>query len=247
MKKLLFILLLISQIIWSQSTFDKANQLYQKSDYDSAISFYESIAKSGEHSSEVYFNLGNCYYKKNQVAPAIYYFEKALLLNPNDTSIVNNLSFAQKQTIDQIDEVPKVGFAKILQNFTASFHYDSWAWMAVLFSFVFFGCFLGYYFLNTSLLKRILFSFMMLSLLLILISVFAGFYEKNRFENDKPAIVFAQMVSVKSEPNPIAKESFVLHAGTKVQVLESLNKYQKIQLLDLKEGWIEKNAIKELK
>ena len=80
-----------------------------------------------------------------------------------------------------------------------------------------------------------------------MVSLFAGFYEKDRFDNDKPAIVFSEMVSVKSEPNSLGKESFVLHAGTKVMVLETLNNYKKIQLLDLKEGWIEKNAIKELK
>lgn len=247
MKKLILILLFISQSIIAQTAFDRGNQLYQKGSYDKAILTYEAIEKSGVHSSELYFNLGNSYYKNNQVAPAIYYFEKALLLNPNDVSVLNNLSFAQKRTIDQIEELPKVGLVKLVQDFTTSFHYDSWAWITVVLSFVFFGCFLGYYFSNTTVLKRVFFSFMLLLILLIFVSLFVGFYEKDRFDNDKPAIVFTEMVSVKSEPNTLAKESFVLHAGTKVMVLETLNNYKKIQLLDLKEGWIEKNAIKQLK
>jgi hypothetical protein len=79
------------------------------------------------------------------------------------------------------------------------------------------------------------------------VSVFAGFTEKGHDENDRPAIVFAEVVSVKSEPNTAAQDAFVLHAGTKVYVLETLNNFKKIQLIDLKEGWIEKSAIKELK
>jgi tetratricopeptide (TPR) repeat protein len=247
MKKLILILLFISQTFWAQTAFDKGNTLYQKGNYQEAITAYESILKSNKQSAELYFNLGNCYYKLNKVAPAIYNFEKALLINPNDNEIQNNLAFAQKMTIDDITEVPKVGFSRIIQDFTSSFHYDTWAWIAVVLSFGFLCCFLGYYFSNTTTLKRIFFTLMTFILLFIVISLFAGFFEKNHTENEKPAIVFTEVTSVKSEPKSTSQEAFVLHAGTKVYVLESLNNYKKIQLLDLKEGWIEKNAIKELK
>ncbi|MEO8515366.1 MAG: BatE protein, partial [Flavobacterium sp.] len=107
--------------------------------------------------------------------------------------------------------------------------------------------FLGYYLSNTTVLKRIFFVAMVFLLLFDIMSVSAGFFEKNRRQNDRPAIVFADVTTVKSEPNSAAQDAFVLHAGTKVYVLESLNNYKKIQLLDQKEGWIEKSAIKELK
>ncbi len=247
MKNILYIFLLFTQTFWAQTAFEKGNALYQKAKYEEAISSYESVVKSGQQSAELYFNLGNCYYKLNKVAPAIFNFEKALLLQPNDTEIQNNLSFAQKRTIDDITEVPKVGFAKIIQDFTSSFHYDTWAWIAVGLSLLFLACFVGYYFSNTTTLKRVFFSAMVFVLLFIVVSVFAGFMEKNDNENDRPAIVFAEVIVVKSEPNSAAQDAFTLHAGTKVYVLESLNNFKKIQLLDLKEGWIEKSAIKELK
>jgi tetratricopeptide (TPR) repeat protein len=247
MKKLLYIFLLVTQVFWAQSDFEKGNSLYQKGKYEDAVSSYENVLKSGQQSAELYFNLGNSYYKLNKVAPAIFNFEKALLLSPNDIEIQNNLAFAQKMAIDDITEVPKVGFAKIIRDFTANFHYDSWAWIAVVLSVLFLGCFIGYYFSSTTALKRVFFVSMVFVLLFAIISVFAGFMEKEHNENDRPAIVFAEVVSVKSEPNASAQEAFVLHAGTKVFVLETLNNFKKIQLLDLKEGWIEKNAIKELK
>ena len=247
MKNRLYIFLLITQTFWAQTAFDKGNNLYQKGDYQEAIPVYESVVKSGQQSGELYFNLGNCFYKLNKVAPAIFNFEKALLLNPNDTEIQNNLAFAQKMTIDEVVEVPKVGFAKIIRDFTSSFHYDTWAWIAILFSVLFLACFVGYYFSNTTMLKRIFFTTMLFVLLFTIMSVFAGFFEKNQSNNDRPAIVFADITSVKSEPKSSAQDAFALHAGTKVFVLESLNNYKKIQLLDLKQGWIEKSAIKELK
>lgn len=247
MKNILYIFLLITQTFWAQTAFDKGNNLYQKGNYQEAITAYESVVNSGQQSAELYFNLGNCFYKLNKVAPAIYNFEKALLLNPNDFEIQNNLSFAQKMTIDEVVEVPKVGFAKIIRDFTSSYHYDTWAWIAIVFSVLFLLCFLGYYFSNTTMLKRVFFTTMIFVLLFAIISVFAGFFEKNQNNNDRPAIVFATITSVKSEPKSSAQDAFVLHAGTKVFVLESLNNYKKIQLLDLKQGWIEKSAIKELK
>ncbi|AKC18391.1 tetratricopeptide repeat protein [Flavobacterium psychrophilum] len=247
MKNILFIFLLITQTFWAQTAFDKGNNLYQKGNYQEAITVYESVVKSGQQSAELYFNLGNCYYKLNKVAPAIFNFEKALLLNPNDSEIRNNLAFAQKMTIDEVVETPKVGFAKIIRDFTSSYHYDTWAWIAIVFSVLFLICFVGYYFSNTTMLKRIFFTSMLFILLFAMVSVFAGFFEKNQSNNDRPAIVFADITLVKSEPKSTAQDAFVLHAGTKVFVLESLNNYKKIQLLDLKEGWIEKSAIKELK
>ncbi|EKT4545014.1 tetratricopeptide repeat protein [Flavobacterium psychrophilum] len=247
MKNILFIFLLITQTFWAQTAFDKGNNLYQKGNYQEAITIYESVVKSGQQSAELYFNLGNCYYKLNKVAPAIFNFEKALLLNPNDSEIRNNLAFAQKMTIDEVVETPKVGFAKIIRDFTSSYHYDTWAWIAIVFSVLFLICFVGYYFSNTTMLKRIFFTSMLFILLFAMVSVFAGFFEKNQSNNDRPAIVFADITLVKSEPKSTAQDAFVLHAGTKVFVLESLNNYKKIQLLDLKEGWIEKSAIKELK
>ncbi|QZK99850.1 tetratricopeptide repeat protein [Flavobacterium psychrophilum] len=247
MKNILFIFLLITQTFWAQTAFDKGNNLYQKGNYQEAITIYESVVKSGQQSAELYFNLGNCYYKLNKVAPAIFNFEKALLLNPNDSEIRNNLAFAQKMTIDEVVETPKVGFAKIIRDFTSSYHYDTWAWIAIVFSVLFLICFVGYYFSNTTMLKRIFFTSMLFILLFAMVSIFAGFFEKNQSNNDRPAIVFADITLVKSEPKSNAQDAFVLHAGTKVFVLESLNNYKKIQLLDLKEGWIEKSAIKELK
>jgi tetratricopeptide (TPR) repeat protein len=247
MKKIIFILLLTTQVFFAQNGFEKGNYLYQKGKYEQAISEYESVLATKNHSAELYFNLGNCYYKLNKVAPAIYNYEKALVLSPDDSEIKNNLKFAQKMTIDEVKELPKVGFSKMVHDFASVFHYNSWAWISVAFSTLFLLFFIGYYFSQIALSKRIFFFGMFALLLLLLISVSVAISEKNDIENERPAIVFAEMVLVKSEPQKASTTIFTLHEGTKVFVQETLENWKKIQLTDGTEGWIEKTAIKEVK
>ena len=247
MKKIIFILLLTTQFFFAQSSFEKGNDLYQKGTYEQAIMEYESILATKQHSAELYFNLGNCYYKLNKVAPAIYNYEKALVLNPDDSEITNNLKFAQKLQIDEIKVVPQVGFSKMVHDFTSIFHYNTWAWISVGFSILFLLCFSGYYFSRFTFSKRMFFFGMFALLFLLLISVSSAISEKDHYEREKPAIVFAEMVLVKSEPQRASNTVFTLHEGTKVFVLETLDSWKKIQLTDGTEGWIEKTAIKEVK
>lgn len=247
MKKLLLIFLLTTQFFYAQTGFEKGNDLYQKGKYEQAITEYESILASKNHSAELYFNLGNCYYKLNKVAPAIYNYEKALVLNPDDAEITNNLKFAQKLQIDEIKEVPQVGFSKMIHDFTSIFHYNTWAWISVGFATLFLLFFIGYYFSQIALSKRIFFIGMFVLLFLMLISVTSAISEKNHYESEKPAIVFVDMVLVKSEPQRASNTVFTLHEGTKVFVLETLDNWKKIQLTDGTEGWIEKTAIREVK
>ena len=247
MKKLIFIFLLISQVFFAQNGFDRGNALYQKGRYQEAIAEYESVLATKNHSAGLYFNLGNCYYKLNEVAPAIYNYEKALVLNPDDSETRNNLEFAHKLQIDEIKVVSQVGFSKMISDLTSTFDYNTWAWISIAFSTLFLLFFIGYYFSQMTLSKRIFFFGMFALILLLLISVSAAISEKNNFDHEKPAIVFAEMVLVKSEPQKAGNTVFTLHEGTKVFILDTLENWRKIQLTDGTEGWIEKSAIKEVK
>ena len=247
MKHLVYIFLFITSFVFAQSGFEKGNVLYQKGQYEQAIQAYESVLDSRQQSADLYFNLGNCYYKLNKVAPSIYNYEKALVLAPEDVDITNNLKFAQKLTIDEVKEVPKVGFAKLLHDFTGMYHYNTWAWISIVFGLMFLGFFIGYYFSLAVVLKRIFFFGMFVWVLFLLVSVGAAIFEKNHFVTDRPAIVFAEVIDVKSEPQKASPATFVLHEGTKVFVKEILGKWKKIELTDGTEGWIESGAIREVK
>ena len=247
MKNILYILLLSTQIFFAQSGFERGNELYKNGEFDQAVQSYESVLTAGKHSSELYFNLGNAYYKLNKVAPSIYNYEKALVLNPNNNEAINNLKFAQKRTIDEIKVIPKVGFGKLIRDFTGIYHYNTWAWISVGLAMAFLLFFIGYYFSQITLSKRIFFFGMFVLFLLILISVSATIFEKSHFDNEKPAIVFDEMANLKSEPRNGGKPIFILHEGTKVYVEEVIGKWKKVQLTDGTEGWMESTAIREVK
>lgn len=247
MKNIIYLFLFLTQTFWAQSVFDKGNDLYRKGNYQEAISAYESILKGEKESCDLYFNLANSYYKLNKIAPAIYYYEKALLISPNDKDIRNNLKFAKNRAIDDIKETQKVGFEKLLRNFTGLFHYNTWGIISIGFSVLFLLFFMGYYFSQTAIFKRVFFLGMFFIPFFIFAAVGAAIFDKNDYQSERPAIVFEEILSVKNEPRENATEAFVLHEGTKVYVLETVENWKKIQLSDETEGWVQKEAIKELK
>ena len=121
MKKLLTIIVLLLSLLGNaqnEALFNRATDAYNDGDYPKAIEYYTGILENGQHSAELYFNLGNAYYKLNQIAPSIYNYEKALLLSPNDPEIKNNLAYAQNMTLDAIETMPETVLSKIYKNIT---------------------------------------------------------------------------------------------------------------------------------
>lgn len=231
----------------TDQSFDDGNALYNDGKYAEAIEKYESIIATGVHSSELYFNLGNANYKLNNIAPSIYNYEKALLLSPNDSEIKNNLAFAQNMTIDAIDKVPQVGFARIINNLVNTFSADTWAKLAIGASILFVLLFLGYRFSYASAKKRLAFVTSAFSLLFACIAVAMAFQKERLDKRDNPAIVFAQESRVKAEANKTSEEVFRLHEGTKINVIETYDDWYKIQLSDNSTGWIPSQDIQLLK
>lgn len=248
MKKLTYILFFIPTIFFAQTAIENGNALYKQGNYQEAINVYETIVyRSQKQSPELYFNIANCYYKLNKVAPTIYNYEKALLLNPDFEAAKNNLEIAKKLQIDDIKVIEKVGILKMIQNLTSTFHYDTWAWIAVGFGLLFLMFFVGYYFIEASLIKRMFFSGMLLILLLVFISVVSAIFEKSQSDNYNPAIVFDEVSSLLFSPKLASKEIMKLHEGTKVFILKNEKTYTKVQLTNDVVGWIESKSIKEIK
>lgn len=251
MKKLFFLLLILLAFskldAQNKTLFDEGNTLYNEGDYKGAIEKYTSILESGEHSAALYYNMANANYKLNNIAPTLYYYEKALLLAPNDEDIKNNIVFAQNMTLDAIEVLPQTGFTKIVENSVGKLTYNNWAIVSIVFMFLFVITFLLYYFSYKQQLKRLFFILSITSIAICIFSVIFSFQEFNKFQNDRPAIIFAIESNVKSEPNNRSEDVFLLHEGTKVSVLDDLNDWKKIRLDDGKIGWIPKIDLKELK
>ncbi len=246
MKKIIYILVLFAQFAWCQTAFEKANTLYQQQKFDQAAKLYESILHSGKESAEVYFNLGNCYYKLKRTAPSIYNYEMALRLAPRDEEIQTNLDFARKMTVDGMAEVPKTGINGLADAFTTLVSADGWAWLAIVFAVVTVTLFAIYYLSKAASKKRRYFGLSCLSFLLMLVGLWAGFHEKSRLESTHEAIIFAPQVTVLSEPQQKAQKVTVIHEGLKVTLLEKIGDWRKIELPDGTLGWVEAPAMRQL-
>ena len=221
----------------------KADSAYIKEDYASAIQIYEDLLKSGE-AAEIYYNLGNCYYKTKDIAKAILNYERALLLRPDNADIRANLEIARAKTVDKTNPIPEIFFiswGKLLIN---SFSIDVWAkisiasfWLFLSFIFVFFfsklvqwkkiGFFTGVFFL----------------LLSVLGNVFAS-QQKEDLTNRDEAIILSPSVTVRSTPSENGTSLFILHEGRKVRVKDdSMREWKEIILEDGKVGWLPTSTI----
>ena len=247
-----FVTLFICIFSWvlsaqGESLFEAATEDYNAGNYEAAAKKYLDILDGGSHSVAVYYNLGNCYYKLNKIAPSIYYYEKALMLSPNDEEVKSNLAFARNMTLDDIEALPETGIGRFMNQITSLMGFDQWSRTAVILMFFFVGFYIAYYYLRYASHKRLAFTASMVFLLLTAISVFMAYLQYSKYLSEQPAIVFAEEAIVKSEPNDRSTQSFVLHEGTKVQVIEALNEWDKIQLADGSTGWIQKKDVKLLK
>ncbi|MCK7589329.1 tetratricopeptide repeat protein [Subsaxibacter sp. CAU 1640] len=249
MKRILFaIMFFVSLLAFAQNEtlFEQGNKLYNDGNYEQAISKYEEILSNGKHSAELYFNLGNAHYKLDHIAPSIFYYEKALQLKPDDKEINGNIAFARNMTIDEVDTIPEVGFTKFVNNISKALAFESWAYLSIGLVILFVVLFLIYYFADGTIQKRMAFVASLIMVIFTGLALSFAFHNYDLAQQDQPAIVFAQESQVKSEPNLRSTESFKLHEGTKVQVLDTVNNWKKIKLADGKTGWISSDDIKVL-
>ncbi len=250
MKKIVYILLFVSSFLSAQNVeklFQEANDMYKVGKYEEAIALYEKIETNDVISSELYYNLGNCYYKLNNIAATIYNYEKALLIDPLNEDAANNLIFAQRLTIDNIEALPKSVFQKFDENYIKKLSYNNWAIAAVVFSMLGSLLFLLFYFSYTPSKKRLFFTGSILSIILLIISVSLSYKEYAYSKSNIDAIVFAEKTEVKNSPTFNSEDVFTLHEGTKVKVLDSVDNWKKIKLADGKIGWIDAADIKVLR
>lgn len=249
MKKIFFLLLIIANTITAQnvdSLFFAANELYRNGAFEEAIEKYQEVENQDTVSSELYLNLGNAYYKLNKVGPTIFYYEKALKLNPLNADVINNLVFAKRLALDNIEEMPKTVFQRFHKNYLQKLTYNEWAVVAVLFSFLAAISFLLFFFAYSPTKKRIYFTTSCISFMLLIGTLFIIYNQYNQIKNNKEAIVFARKTAIRNAPTLNSEEVFTLHEGAKVIVLDVIDNWKKIKLADGKLGWIIAAEIKEL-
>ena len=224
----------------------KANEHYTKEEFQKAIDGYNQILMAGIESPEVYFNLGNAYYKTKQYTLSILNYERAKLLAPDDEDIEFNLQVANQKVVDSIQELPGIFIVRWWNAIVNSQTTDTWASISI-FSFVVFLTMLGFYFFaKTSEVKRITF---WSGCFLIMLTIFSWSFaakQKSRLVNHSFAIVMQPTVTVKSSPSENGTKLFVIHEGLKVRITDKLGDWVEIRLADGNKGWLLTESIERI-
>lgn len=221
----------------------EGDSAYIKNDFASAIQIYESLLQQGE-APEIYYNLGNCYYKTDDIARAILNYERALLLSPGNTDIRANLEIARSKTIDKVTPVPEIFFITWIKSLVNSQSSDAWARTGIV-SFLLLLVSLAIFFFTQHIKwKKIGFSAAILFLIVTVLSNLFASRQKSYLTNRNDAIILSPSVTVRSTPSESGTSLFVLHEGRKVEIKDnSMREWKEIRLEDGKVGWVPSSSI----
>jgi len=221
----------------------EADSAYVQERYQQAAKDYEALLKQGV-SADLYYNLGNCYYRMDQMTQAVLNYERALLLSPGDKDIRFNLQMARSKTIDKITPESEMFFVTWYRSLVNVMSVDGWARTALVALIVAIVLALFYLFSDRIWLRKIGFFGGIIALLLFLVGNLFAWQQKSNLTQRTGAIIIKSAVNVKSTPSKNGTDLYILHEGTKVTVTDSsMREWRKIRVADGKEGWLEVSEI----
>lgn len=243
-----FVLMILMLMPLSANAITKQNadDEYAKGNYQQAIKDYQEILKAGV-SSEIYYNLGNAYYRTDNITQALLAYERALQLSPGDNDIRFNLQYARSKTIDKITPETEMFFVtwyNSLVNFTSV---DRWANTAIVSIVMALLLILVFLFAPQMWARKSGFYGSAVFLLLFAFANLFAFQQKHELEIKQGAIVIAPTVNVKKTPAASGTDVFVIHEGTRVDITDrGMKQWRGIKLADGREGWLKTSQIEEI-
>ena len=229
---------------YPDSLFQAGVEAYTQGDFDQALKDWKDVEATGLMSKELYYNLGNAYFKSGEIAPAILWYERALRLDPSDADVRYNLDFARALTQDKIEEVPEIFFVQWRHALCYLLPSNIWAALCLVFLALAVACALLFLLGSTSGRRRLGFFVGIACLILAFLGWdFAQWQRQEALAQDR-AIVMRPVSSVKSSPSDgSAKDLFILHEGTRVRILDNVGGYSQIEIADGRQGWIPSGEI----
>jgi tetratricopeptide (TPR) repeat protein len=247
---LLAILLITALPVRSQDSSDakfrEGVTLYSDGKYQESLDKWLELYNSGYRSAALEYDLGNAYFKLNNVPGAILYYERALLLKPADEDINYNLQIARSMVVDKFTEIPEIFFVSWFNFLSLSLSTNLWAKISLT-TFILFLLFFSVYIYTSRYREKVIGFWISMLMIVICISAFS-FSSRNKklVYNNPHAIIFSPLVSSKSSPDISGKDLFVLHEGTKVIIEDKVGDWYEIRVSDGNKGWVPSNCLNKL-
>ena len=220
----------------------EADSAYAHEDFATAAHIYQALLAANGGSAQLYFNLGNCYYRQDSIARAILCSERARLLDPSDDDVRFNLEMARSKTVDRVMPANDMFFVSLYHSTVRSLSIHTWTWLAILCFILMLAAIAAYLFLPSVAGKKTGFTVAVIALLVCIFANIAAREQLHQLEHRTNAVIISPSVVVKSTPSASGTDLFILHEGTRVGITDdSMNEWMEIQMNDGKQGWIHRS------
>lgn len=233
---------LLTQAASPAETKTLADSAYARADYETAVKLYGELAETNPN-SVVFYNLGCAYYRIDDIAHSVLWFERALKLDPSNKDVVFNLELARTKTIDKIIPQHEFILFTYFRSMTNWFSLRTWTILGLLSFVLMLVLLLVFYASDSIFVRKCAFSSAVLLLLVCILSNVCAMKQNDFKQVHTSGIITAPAVTVKSTPADNGNDLFVLHEGSKVEILDSsLKEWCEVTIADGKQGWIPKKS-----
>ncbi len=227
--------------LWGQTPFDNAINAYKNGQYSEARDLFSAMEREGYQDAALYYNLGNTYYALNDLGRSILYFEKASRIEPHNHILRQNLEIARSKCADDFLIIPDFFIWRWIKSFSLSWSATAWMWCSVGFAWVIVIVLMAFWWQKLS---RMWLVVALGSLGLTWITVTGlGWIRQYLHQHHQQGIIIPQEVVLRAAPDAQSAELFKLHAGLKVTMVDTLNRWQKVELPNKETGWLRPEEI----
>lgn len=240
---IIILMALIAPLLHAQDYKVLADSAFAQENYKTAADNYLRLTRQGVN-ADVYYNLGCCYYRMDEIARSILWFERAAMLSPADEDIQFNLDMARSKTVDRITPRHEMFFVSAWHSFSNIMSIDTWAKVSLFIFFFSLALLALYIFSSAVLVRKCGFFGSILCLLLVIVFNLCAYTQRVNIEERSSAIIMTPAVTIKSTPSQSGADLFVLHEGTHVEILDNtMKEWVEIQIADGKVGWMPRNLM----
>ena len=226
-----------------QQLMQRANTAYQEQHYAEAVALYQQIADAGNEGSILYYNLGNAYYKTDDLSHALLWYERALRLDPRNEDIKHNIAFVNRQLVDRIEVLPELFITRWWNALSKSLTSNTWAILSIVFCALMFLSVVLLLVGRRPWLRSLGLASAIVFLMMTIFSIVFAHKEAVRYEKSPEAIVMQPVLNAKSTPNASGNDLFVIHEGLKVGVTDRLGDWYEIKLPNGEKGWVSAQGV----
>jgi len=230
----------------SQLTIAKANTAYSNGRYQEAINTYMTVVSNGFESPDLYYNIGNSYFKLNDIPHAILWYERAKRIDPGNEDVNYNLNVANSRISDKIEPLPELFYRRWLNTLISQLSTDEWAKAGIACLII--AILLGtvYVASRVLILRKLGFWTGLSSFLLSLIFLLFALGSYTSVKSDQSAIVTNPTVTIKSSPDEKSTDIFVLHEGSKVRLIDHIGNWYEIRISNGSVGWVLQSSLEKI-